>query len=332
MNPFSLKGKKILVLTHKGADVDAMSASSILYLLFKKSNFVEIAVPEHLNKTAEKLAEQMEIPFTMKPDFSMFDTLLIADLNSYSMLGNLAREARDFKGKKFLFDHHTKSGESIEADYCECVESAASTTEVLWNEMKKHSIKPNEKIALLTACGLITDSAGFSFVSRDSFKVMAEALELTEKNFRDIRELFSVEVEFSERLARLKAARKSRLYRIGDFVVVTSEIGAFESQSASALVGIAADAAFVAMKSKGIVRVSGRARFKFVEVFGLDLARDIFQPLNEFFEGEGGGHVTAAAFTGKAKSGQVVLDKCMDLLLEKLHEKKQRGLEFKEYK
>jgi len=30
MNPFSLKGKKILVLTHKGADVDAISASSIL--------------------------------------------------------------------------------------------------------------------------------------------------------------------------------------------------------------------------------------------------------------------------------------------------------------
>jgi len=332
MNPFSLKGKKILVLTHKGADVDAISASSILYLLLRKDNLVEIAVPEHLNKTSEKLAEKMEIPFTMKPDFSMFDTLFIADLNSYSMLGNLASEAKKFNGKKFLFDHHTKSEESIPADYCVCTETAASTTEILWNEMKKHSIKPSEKIALFTATGLITDSGGFSFVSKDSFRVMAEALELTKKAFREIKELFSVEVEFSERLARLKAARKSRFYRIGDFIAVTSEIGAFESQSASALVRIAADVAFVAMKSKDSVRVSGRARFKFVEQFDLDLARDIFQPLGEFFEGEGGGHVTAAAFTGKSKSEQAVLDKCMDLMMEKIHKKKKRGLEFKEYK
>jgi len=332
MNPFSLKGKKILVLTHKGADVDAISASSILYLLLRKDNLVEIAVPEHLNKTAEKLAEQMEIPFTMQPDFSMFDTLFIVDLNSYSMLGNLAPEAKNFKGKRFLFDHHTKSDESIEADYCECIENAASTTEVLWNEMKKHSIKPNEKIALLTATGLITDSGGFSFVSRDSFRVMAEVLELTKKDYREIRELFSVEVDFSERLARLKAARKSRIYRVGDFIAVTSEIGSFESQSASALVRVAADIAFVAMKSKGKVRVSGRARFKFVDEFELDLARDIFQPLSEFFEGEGGGHVTAAAFTGKSDSKQAVLDKCMELLLEKIKEKNKRGLEFKEYK
>ena len=114
-NPFSIEGRKILILTHKGADTDAISASGILYLLLRKENFAEIAIPEHLNKTAEKLAENMEIPYTMKPDFSSFDTLFIVDLNSYQMLGGLAEQAKQFKGEVFLFDHHSKSQDSIKA-------------------------------------------------------------------------------------------------------------------------------------------------------------------------------------------------------------------------
>jgi nanoRNase/pAp phosphatase (c-di-AMP/oligoRNAs hydrolase) len=96
-NPFSLKGKKILVLTHKGADVDALASSGILYLVLKKKNFVEIGIPEHISRPAEKFAEKMEIPYTHEPDFGSFDTLFIADLNSYNMLGCLAEKAKNFK-------------------------------------------------------------------------------------------------------------------------------------------------------------------------------------------------------------------------------------------
>lgn len=331
-HPFSLKGRKILILAHKGADVDAISACGSLYLLLRKKNFVEIAVPEHLNKSAEKLAEKIEIPYTMNPDFQAFDSLFVVDLNSYQMLGNLAEKAKQFSGKIFLFDHHSMSEESIKADFSLCNEEAASTTEILWLEMKKQGIKSSEKIALLTACGLLTDSAHFSFVSGDSFRVMAEAMDLIKMSYHELQELFSVERDFSERIARLKAAHRSRIFRISRFIAVTSEVGAFESHSASALVQIGADIAFVAMQENSSIRVSGRARFSFVDEFGIDLAKDIFQKLSEFFEGEGGGHVTAAAFTGKTDSTEKILEKCMELLLEKIKEKKKRGIEFKEYK
>lgn len=331
-HPFFLKGKNALILTHKGADVDAVSASGILYLLLKENNFAEIAIPEHLNKSAEKLAQKMEIPYTMEPDFDSFDSLFIVDLNSYNMLGNLAVKARQFKGKVYLFDHHSKDRDSIKADFFKCKENAASTTEILWMELKKQNIQPNEKLALLTASGLITDSGHFSFANRNSFKVMAEAMELISRTYRELQELFSVERDFSERIARLKAARRAKIYRVGKALAVTSEVGAFESQSASTLVKVGADIAFVAMKENDTVRVSGRARFSFTEQFNLGLARDIFQNLSEFFEGEGGGHSTAAAFTGKSTSPKEVLQKCLDLLLKKAKQKKKRGLNFKEYK
>ena len=198
--------------------------------------------------------------------------------------------------------------------------------------MKKQGIQPDERIATLAASGLITDSAHFSFASKNSFRVMAEAMEIVKLGYHELQGLFSVEMDFSERIARLKAAQRSRIFRIGKHIAVTSDVGAFESQSAGAFIRIGADIAFVAMEEKGVARVSGRARYPFAEAFSLDLAKDIMQRLPEHFEGEGGGHVTAAAFTGKTDSPKKILKKCMDLLLEKVKEKKDRGLEFKEYK
>jgi len=332
VNPFSLSGKKILVLAHKGADVDAISSAGILYLILRKKNFVEIAIPEHLNKSAEKLAESMEIPYTMKPDFNDFNTLFIIDMNSYNMLGAFSDSVKEFKGKKFLFDHHSNLGEAIESDYSFCDETAASSTEVLWMELKNHKFKPSEKIALLTVTGLLTDSGNFHFAGRNSFGVMAEAMELIKMQLYEIRELFSVELSLSERIAKLKAAKKSSIYRMGKTLVVTSHVGAFESQAAGSFIRLGADVAFVAMQEKNSVRVSGRASQRFVDAMEIDLAKDVLHRLAEFFEGEGGGHVTAAAFTGKTKSKELMLEKCRELLLEKLKEKQPRGLDFKEYK
>ncbi|MFH1235238.1 MAG: DHH family phosphoesterase [Candidatus Diapherotrites archaeon] len=330
-NPFSLKGKKILVLTHKGADVDALASSGILYLILKKKNLVEIAIPEHISKSAEKFAEKMEIPYTHEPDFDAFDTLFVTDLNSYNMLGCLAEKAKNFNGKTFQFDHHSAAHDSVRVDFRYCNPEAASTTEVLWLEIKKQKIKAGEKIAILAACGLLTDSAHFSFAGRNSFRVMAEAMERIKKPYYELIELFSIERDFSERIARLKAAHRSRIYRIGNSIAATSEVGSFESHAAAALVQIGADIAFVAMQENSSVRVSARARFPFAEEFGLNIAKDVFGKLQESFEGEGGGHATAAAFTAKTDSPKKLLEKCIELALKKMKEKKQRGLEFKEY-
>ncbi|MEM0359976.1 MAG: DHH family phosphoesterase [Candidatus Diapherotrites archaeon] len=331
-SPFSLKGKKILVVTHKGADVDAIASSGILLLALRKKNFVQIGVPEHISKPAEKLAERMEIPFTHEPDFSFFDTLFVADLNSNHMLGCLAEKAREFKGKVFQFDHHSTARDPIRADFRFCNPEAASTTEVLWMTLKRYKKPINEKIAILAACGLLTDSAHFSFAGRNSFRVMFEAMQHVRMPYYELLEFFSVERDFSERIARLKAAHRSRIYRIGKSIVVTSEVGSFEAQAASALVQIGADVAFVATQEDSSLRVSARAKTAFAEEFGIDLARDVFQKLQVFFEGEGGGHATAASFTAKTDSSESLLEKCVSLLLEKMKEQKKKGIEFKEYK
>ena len=127
----TLKNKKVLVVSHRGADVDALASAGIVHLLLMDRNYVEIAIPEHLNNSAKRLAETMEIAYTMQPKFSDFDVLVIVDLNSYNMLGPFAEAVEKFKGKIFLFDHHSASEDVIaKEENSLIVEDAASTTEV----------------------------------------------------------------------------------------------------------------------------------------------------------------------------------------------------------
>jgi nanoRNase/pAp phosphatase (c-di-AMP/oligoRNAs hydrolase) len=327
-----LSDKKVLVVSHRSADVDALASASIMRLLLMDRNYVEIGIPEHMNKSAKRLAETMEIPYNMQPDFSEFDVLVIVDLGSYGMLGSFAEAVNGFSGPIFLFDHHSASEDVIaKKENSLIVEDAASTTELLWCFIKRNAPKRlDEQIALLTVCGLISDTAHFSFASKDTFRVMAEAMEKTDKTFSEIMELFSVKRELSERIAMLKAAQRTRIFRAGKTIIALSEIGAFESQSASALLHLGADVAFVGTIEDESVRISGRAKFSFVQEYGIDLAKDVFQKLSKFFQGEGGGHVTAAAFTGRASSLEDILKKCLELIVEKMKEK-EPALSIKEY-
>jgi len=328
-----LNNRRILVLSHRSADIDALASAAIIRLLLMDKNYVEIGIPEHLNRSAKRIAESMEIPYNMQPDFSDFDVLVVVDLNSYGMLGPFADNVRAFKGPIFLFDHHSASLKPIAPDEnCTIVENAASTTEVLWCFLQENAPELLSKdVAVLTACGLISDTAHFSFASENTFRVMAESMEKSGKTYSEVIELFSIKRELSERIAMLKAAQRTRIYRLNENIVTLSEIGAFESQSASALLHLGADVAFVGTIEENSVRISGRARFSFAENYALDLAKDVFQQLPTFFEGEGGGHSTAAAFTGRANSADEVLQKCLDLLVAKMKETVP-ALTIKEYK
>lgn len=330
---FSLKNRKILVVTHKGADVDALASAAIVRAALMEKNIVEIAIPEHINNAAKKLAEEMEIAYSMQPNFSEFDTLVIVDLNSYAMLGNFAEQVKIFSGEKFLFDHHSITKEAlVDCKHSMIREDAASTTEVLWEFLIESAPEKIDKtVATLIACGIISDTDRFSFASRNTFRIMADVVPKTGKSFNELVDMLSVYRDISERIAMLKAMKKIRIIRVGKNIVAVSESGSFESQVAEALVVLGADASLVGAMSDGTARISGRASFAFASQYNIDLAKDVFQKLSLFFRGEGGGHATAAAFTGAMENVEDALEKCLELLVAKIREKEPEAI-VKEYR
>jgi len=325
----TLCSKKILILTHAGADVDAFASAATLSLFFGKNS--RIGIPDHINLNAKALAENTNTQFEMNPDISNSDVLIIVDLNSYEMLGSLKEAVMNYKKPIYIFDHHEKSAKKIICSTDSIIiPKAASTTEIIYDLFKEQKIKFTKEMCMFIAAGLITDTAHFLVADSKVFLIMYEMLKKSNKEFYEIVSLFRVRIDPALKIAKLKAAKRVRIYKILDYIVVTSDIGAYESDAAMSLVRLGADIAFAGDCDKGKVKISGRANNKFIKESGFDLAKHIFISLGNQFNGEGGGHPGASAFNGKANTLEDAFSECLALTKEFMKTKNKSAV-FKEY-
>jgi len=327
-----LKNKKILILSHAGADVDGISSAAALheFLKSKKMNSV-IGAIDRINLTALNVIKKLGIEVQLNPDLSKFDGIIVVDTNTFKMFGSKEKELRNFKKPVFVIDHHQKQKHSItEGKYNYINESFVSTTELVYQLFRQEDFKINSKAASLIALGIITDSSGFYISDFRSFQIMAEMLKETKKTYGELLELLQRDETPGEKIAKLKAAQRVKIYKIGELIAVTTNVGSFESDAANALIKLGADIAFSASQDKESIALSGRAKTFLVDKEGFNVAKNVIEILPNYFEGHGGGHAGAAGFNGREKDEQKVLKKCIDLTLEFFKEKNPK-IQLKEY-
>ncbi|MBO0889128.1 DHH family phosphoesterase, partial [Candidatus Bathyarchaeota archaeon] len=192
----------------------------------------------------------------------------------------------------------------------------AAAAEVVYNlwQPSETTLGAHEARALLAA--IFVETKHFLLATESTFHIAA-GLVKAGADPRRLSEMLSSPVSRSERIARLKAAGRSQVVLMGDWIVATSELGSYQSSAARALLAIGAHVALVAGESKEKVRVNMRATEDFYSKTGVHLARDMSIPIGKKLMGVGGGHATAA---GLSVPGQVqdVLKACIDMLKESL--------------
>lgn len=314
-----LKNKKLLLVTHSGADVDAFGSAAAFYFAFgSRCSSITLLIPEHINLNAKALAEKMQVPYVHRlggeARISDFDFAIVLDLNSADMLGSFAPSLGGFTKPVLLLDHHTRAG-ALPAKKVSAIidKSAVSTSEIVYSLFTAAKIKISPKIAACLAAGIITDSAGFLVADKGTFRIMAELMEFAQMPYAELASLFSLKTDISEKIAKLKSARRCRIFGSGGFLVVSTEVSSFEASAASALVRLGADIAFAGAAEKGETRVSARANNHFVLSTGFDFVHDVFAELAKEFPGNGGGHAAAAGFNGKGGNIQPLLERCVAL-------------------
>ena len=114
------------------------------------------------------------------------------------------------------------------------------------------------------------------------------------------------------RSLRLRPGRK---WYVRTWLIVTTEINAFEGSAAMGLVDIGADVALAAGKHGSSARVSGRANREASRA-GLDLA-GVMRQVAKVYGGEGGGHRAAAALEARGEPAEL-LDECRKKVAETL--------------
>ncbi|HEX9915186.1 MAG TPA: DHHA1 domain-containing protein, partial [Candidatus Bathyarchaeia archaeon] len=169
---------------------------------------------------------------------------------------------------------------------------ASSTSEIEYRIMRHHSVKPSESTAKALLSGITFDSRHFSIGGAETFRGAAELLDIV-GDISGLKDLLTSPMEYSEKVARLKAGQRAEVALYGRWAVVFSHLGSYQSSGARALISLGADLAAVGGEEKGEVRVSLRSTNEFSVLTGVHLG-DLASQLGAEFSGSGSGHPTAA--------------------------------------
>ncbi|MEM3555833.1 MAG: DHH family phosphoesterase [Candidatus Micrarchaeia archaeon] len=317
----SIKEKRVILLIHSLPDLDAVGSSSALSSFFKNSKIIS---PDQPTAKARKLlritGQSIAVGEKLKSD-----VLIILDTNSYDLLGELADEVRNFKGSKAVIDHHSIHPDSIKAEHVLIDNSYASTSELVYEILKKLNWDVSEKHAVSLLCGMIDDSAGFRNARKKTFSYISELLGKTRMDYQEILRVTETDVDVSQRIALLTACQRASVERVGDYLIAKSIIGSFEAKAAEALLSLGADFSFVGCKGKREARISARMRGYLHTELGINLASDVMEKVGRILRGSGGGHPCAAGANGPHLKGfEDAMEECVkltkELLERKMHE------------
>ncbi|MEM2386273.1 MAG: DHH family phosphoesterase [Candidatus Bathyarchaeia archaeon] len=314
--------KHVVLLCHHNADPDAICSAYALSSLirwFKPEATVEICAAQGISRLSKHILKMLPITVETEPSIERADVIVLVDTNTIQQLDNLAEKVKTSKAPIIVVDHHAAHPETEKmAKLCVTDENASSTCEIVYNFYKQAGVKVWENEAKALFLGIAFDTRHFVLANSSTLKIIAELID-SGVNAQEALAMLSLPMDFSERVARLKACRRAKLFRIGEWIIAISHVSAYQASAARAIIDLGAHVAVVGGQRNDNLEISLRCTNEFHEKTGTHLGRDIAKPLGEYLRGMGGGHATAAGVNGYGEL-EAGLKKCWKLLKERLNQ------------
>lgn len=292
------------VLSHVNADPDAVSSMiSMKELLkaLKRGVSVKQIAPEGVSRASSQLLSTFKERFDVDVALSEVDLIALVDTSSPILLGGFEESFKTFKGRVVVVDHHNPSPDLPRRSLRFIDERAYSACEVVLGLYNGLSVKPSRKVARLLLTGMMFDTGHFTMGGLKTFEAAVQLMKLGAEVEESAR-LLQFKLERPEKIARLKAASRCRLYDADGWVIALSEVGSYQASAARSLIAVGADLAVVYGVAEDELRVNLRATKAFSDACG-HLGRDIAAPMGKTLGGSGGGHETAAGVNVKGWVG-----------------------------
>ena len=319
-----LNAQHIILLCHHNADPDAVCSAYALSNLIKKhkpQTKVEIGAAQGISRLTKHLIKSLPITVQTSPNVEKADLIILLDTNTIQQLDNLAEKVKTSKAPIIVVDHHAAHPETEKtAKLCITDENASSTCEIIYDFYKQTNTKIEENEAKALFLGIAFDTRHFVLANSSTLKTIAELID-TGINAQEALSLLSLPMDFSERVARLKACRRVKLFKTGEWIIALSHVSAYQASAARAIIDLGAHVAAVAGQKNENLEISLRCTKEFHEKTGIHLGKDIAKPLGEYLQGMGGGHSTAAGVNGVGEI-EAGLKRCLKLLKERIAQAK----------
>ncbi len=310
-------GKNVVILGHHNADPDSIGAAvgvrDLLKTIAPSSN-ATVVMPKDISTLSRSIIDSLGLDVS-EAHIDSYDTVVLVDTGSLNQLGTWEEKTRN-ANSLIVIDHHSRSTE-MEKHACLYIldEAANSTSEIVYRLMNLVGHIPSEKTAEALLAGIIFDSKFLSIGSAALFESVSGLLGII-GDISKVRMLFSSEYTVPEKIARLKAAQRTKYTRVNGWLIAFSELGSFQSSGARALISLGADVAIVTGKKKSSTRSSLRSTNQFHTKTGIQLG-ELVSMVSDQVDGTGSGHPTAAGFNGDCgveEFNDLVLEKLKDLL------------------
>jgi len=309
------KTSSVSILCHQNADPDAVCSAYALYSLLKrvkKKLRIEIAAPS-LSRISQRVLRHFPEKFVTKPHLEQSDLIFAVDTNTIQQLG----EWKDFfslpRSNLIVIDHHALHPRTCEMALMVVFdETATSTCEIIYEMYKSFGVKPSRLDAAAMILGIYYDTRRLMLAKSKTFHVLSE-LTAYELDMEKVSSILHFPMEDSERIARLKAAQRVQIRRIGKWIVAATVVGSYHASVARALIMLGAHVAVVGGEKKERLRISLRSTSDFYRKTRIHLGKHIAIPVGEQFQGMGGGHALAAGINGSGDITQAI-NQCLDLI------------------
>ncbi|MGQ9506961.1 MAG: DHH family phosphoesterase [Candidatus Bathycorpusculaceae bacterium] len=315
-----IDAKLVVLLCHHNADPDAICSAyafSGLLKSLKPKVEVEIVAAQGISRLSKHLLKHIPIEVKDHANIEKADAIVLLDTNTIQQLNDLAEKVKTLRAPRIVIDHHAAHPETEQmAKICITNEEASSTCEIVYNFFKEVNLKPGAHEAKALFLGIAFDTRHFVLANSSTLKSIAELIDAG-VNAQETLSLLSLPMDFSERVARLKACRRAKLFKVGEWIIAFSHVSAYQASAARAIIDLGAHVAVVAGQKNENIEISLRCAREFHEKTGIHLGKDIAKPLGEYLHGMGGGHSTAAGVNGVGDI-ETGLKRCLRLLKEKL--------------
>jgi phosphoesterase RecJ-like protein len=259
----------------------------------------------------QSLSPDTEVMSTVQ---GTFDLVVLLDSNSIQQVGVPFEQYLSDPSRVVIIDHHADDPDILSISENAIVRSDRySTCELLVDIYGELGVQITPRIANLLLTGMLFDTRRFFYADRYTFDSASLLIGWGADYPLCIQSLI-IRADRSERIARLKAASRVQLHQIGQWLVVTARVGAFEASACRGLIDLGADVAIVGGKpAKDVVRISSRSTNEFYQSTGISLGTDIMAPIGDIIGGKGGGHANAAGANG-VKERKAALAKAVELI------------------
>ncbi len=311
---------KYCLITHRNADLDALASALVLrevIVTLTSSNEVYVITPDGLDATSRSFLSNLNIlPNYLYEDVEFnkcCNYYVVVDVASKDQLGRF-----NALENYILVDHHEVNTLISRASVKLYDPKRKSTSEIVaYLILTLGMILRDEYLTLLIG-GILHDSRFLHLADETTFNTLAELIRLG-GDYVKARNLLSkhTSMDYSERIARLKAMSRIGIYKADDYVVVITCIGAYESNALKSLLDNGADISIALTRRDEGFRVTVRVGEDVVSRLGKPLAGLLTSYLADELGGSGGGHSLASGSYIRCREPEKIL-KALELFFKSL--------------